>query len=501
MTNFCNLCVVEFIKLLKRRSAFLAIICFIFLYIISLLIVNYIKIDNYKKIKNNLNNTNTRQELENVEKNIEFMKKSEDALNSVFSKEEVNLQKVKKYYFEYAINNNIILDNGAKTNYYKYDIIQELIKTKTQLLDIDINQHLTYDISLLNEKIKRLENVLNNDDFDGYINYQIQDINDKYQSKEIDETEKETFIYICNLSKKYEIGKYNEYKFIWKSNILEKIKNDKQKLSSQENLSDKQKSKLNDDILLNVYRLKQNVAINTDNTNIVNYNDAYIDITQILVMLFVIVIFIILAGSNISEEFSNGTIKQIFITPNKKYKILLSKVIVLVISLAFITFISSLLSEIFGNIFFGDDLRTNYLYVSNEKVLIINNSIYIILKFLSCDIQIIIYMFLSLLLSIVTLNTAAAVGITVFIYFGNIGLTYAINKLFKQSWVKYIPFNNFNIVDKLFPNSFSAIPDILVYKQNQFVNSIPLGFSLKYIIICLFIFIVISFLSFNKKIV
>lgn len=492
MNNFFNLCVNENIKLYKKTSTKIFIILLCFTLIISLIIVNYIEEDNFKKNKDISQNINTKTELENTKTELNFINDN-DLLNLSYSQEEINSVKAKLYYYQYSVDNNIILDNGQETNYYKYKIIQELIKLRSQLYS-------TQD-DILNEKIDKLVTILNNNDFNGYIEEEKANVNEQYQNNEINENEKDLLNDIYDIEKTYEVSIDNSKSSVWKANALENIKNDKERLLNLDNSnSQDKKENLKDDISLNMYKLKENIAINSDISNVVNYNDAYIDITQSLIVILITIFFIILAGSSISDEFDNGTIKQLFMLPNKKWKILFSKLIVLVINLIFITIISSIFAQLLGNIFFTNNLRSNYLYILNGQVHSMNSVLYIILKFLSCDIEILIYMLFAMMLSVITISTSSSVGIAMFIYFGSIGLTYAINSANKQSWVKYIPFNNFNIVSRLFKNNISIIPDILKYKENPFVNAITLSFSLKYIIICLVIFVTISFYTFNKKI-
>ena len=232
-------------------------------------------------------------------------------------------------------------------------------------------------------------------------------------------------------------------------------------------------------------------------TNIINYSDAYVDIVQALVVLILIIFFIINAGTTISDEFSKGTVKQLLITPNKRWKILLSKIFVLIVNLLFFTLVVSILTQIIAHFIFKMDI-SDYIYYSNNKLLLIDGDIFTIFRFLLSDIEVIIYILFAIMLSTITKNTAVSIGIPIFTYISSLGFMNILNKIINSEFVKFIPFNNFNLLNKIFVNYKSIIPQ-LRSTENIFVNNIQLSFSIKVVLICMLLFLVTTFDSFNKN--
>lgn len=207
------------------------------------------------------------------------------------------------------------------------------------------------------------------------------------------------------------------------------------------------------------------------------------------------ILMIMITGSSISTEVSKGTIKFLLFTPNKRWKVLLAKVISAVIILLVLTILTSFISVIFGNIFFKDE-ATVYVYISNGIVKSIPNMLYTIAYFLTCSIDILVYMLFAFTLSVVTRNTALTVGVSIACYIGSGLIMQIVNQFLTADWLKFIPFNNFGLSDKIFANNISYVA---TQNLSGFTNNASVGFSLSVLAVCSILMIITMFDSFNKR--
>lgn len=207
------------------------------------------------------------------------------------------------------------------------------------------------------------------------------------------------------------------------------------------------------------------------------------------------ILMIMIAGSSISTEVSKGTIKFLLFTPNKRWKVLLSKIISAILILLVLTILTSFISVIFGNIFFKDE-ATVYVYISNGVVKSIPNLLYTMLYFLASSIDILVYMLFAFTLSVVTRNTALTVGVSIACYIGSGIVMQIVNQLITADWIKFIPFNNFGLADKIFANNISYMTE---QTMSGFTNNVSIGFSLSVLAVCSILMIITMFDSFNKR--
>ena len=77
---------------------------------------------------------------------------------------------------------------------------------------------------------------------------------------------------------------------------------------------------------------------------------------EVMASNFVVVVIaitaIIIAGGTIATEVSTGTLNFWALTPNKRWKIMTAKIMSLLFYIIVVTFITSLLTVVFANIFF-----------------------------------------------------------------------------------------------------------------------------------------------------
>lgn len=141
--------------------------------------------------------------------------------------------------------------------------------------------------------------------------------------------------------------------------------------------------------------------------------------------------------------------------------------------------------------FFGFGPAAPYIYASSGKALSMNFYLFTFAKLFVSLIVVAFYMILALMLSTLTRNTAASVGISIGVLFGG-SLAYTVlTQILTGEWLKFLPFANFGFAAKI----FSFDPSITTTSS---VNT-SLAFSAVYIVIALCLMFYIGLDSFNRR--
>ena len=493
MIDFFNLCLNEFVKIIKKKST-LVFIIFVIIFLFISVILTKLAIINYNPDSNSeiyKDNNMLKSTIQNINDSISTLEKNYNTNNY----QKIELLKIKKHYYQYAFDNNIILFPSSESttqNYWKFIIIQHLIQFKSDAYNLQSDNN---KLNELNDKVDYLTSILKKDDYDSFLEYMKDYYNEQYNLNKISQNELKLNLYMLDISKEYQVTKYNCKDMLWKYKSQSKILSYESQLINN-NLSVEDIKDLNNKINLEKYRLKNN--INSNKGDLSNYNDLYIEISENLVLPILALYLIILASTTISGEFSKGTIKHLFITPNKRWKILLSKLVTLLIILIVASILSSLAIQLLSNVLFGEYKASDYIYMSNNKIISINSIAYNVLRFLVYDINIFIYMLFAITLSTATKDSVASVSISTFVYTTSTLFIKYINDNIINEWIKFIPFNNFNLLDKIFSNSSIYILEMLTSK-NQVLNSTSLQFSGIYILVVCVLLCITVFNSFKNK--
>ena len=386
---------------------------------------------------------------------------------------------------------------------------KEYIQNKIKIAEVRLQNDISlYSVNWKNTALNNLENdmdeklleIVINNDFEGYINYEKEIEKQKLNQKEITQQEYDDNIQLLDLRSKYQIGNVGNEETIRdsKEGYLDKIKNEQKSIrtgidySSNKVLTAEQKKKYEDDIKINIYKIENNV-VNQDYSATTNYRMMFESLAPSFVITLIAIFAMIVAGGAISSEVSTGTIKFWALTPNKRWKILTAKILSIVFYLVVITLIMSILSIVCANVFF-DTEGYEYIFVKNENVEKIGNTLFTIGYYFAKLIPVIIFAIFALMLSVITRNSSVSLGLSIATYMGNSVAMLIINADIKKDWVKLIPFNNLNIVDKVFPNFQSMMSTGL---ENTTTTS--LGFSLAVLGVCVILMFVTMYDSFNKR--
>lgn len=249
MVDFLNLCKNENIKIYKKKSTIIFIFLILFALLVALLITYYLKNQNIIDIQNINSNVKVKEDLTNISQTINFIETNVKDNN--YDYEQLNNLRAQYEYYKYAIDKNIVMDNGNLSNYYKYNIIEKLIDLKSTLYNYNSGEQ----VLSLNRKIEKLTKIIENNDFNGYIENEKEEINYKYENNVINDNEKQLLLYITKLIKKYNVGKLNDKLSVYKNSLITNIKNEKEELLNNYSLSIEDKEKLSNDINLAIYRL------------------------------------------------------------------------------------------------------------------------------------------------------------------------------------------------------------------------------------------------------
>ena len=319
-------------------------------------------------------------------------------------------------------------------------------------------------------------------------------------NKKITQEEYDDEMIILDLYSKYEIGKNEKpiYGSNWKEALISDIRQLQRSVRtgidyrSTKVLTVENKQEYQNEIKMDIYRIENNIV--PAEYESANYRTTF-EILAVMVVTAMIAIFaIIVAGGEISSEVSTGTIKFWALTPNKRWKIMTAKILSVLFYIIVITLIMAILTIACGNIFFDTD-GNEYLYVRNGNVERLGNTLFILGYYFAKIIPIIIFALFALMLSTITRNTAVAVSLSIALYMGNGVVMEIINMFIKKDWIKFVPFNNLNIVDKIFPN----FQNPMAMFGTSFATSTSLTFSLGVLAVCTILILVTMYDSFNKR--
>ena len=200
---------------------------------------------------------------------------------------------------------------------------------------------------------------------------------------------------------------------------------------------------------------------------------------------------LILAGGAISQELSTGSIKSLIISPTKRWKIYVAKFVSLLTVCIIAAIICYFIGLLVYAVFFGLSTITPYIYTSSGNAMQMSFYLFTFAKLFIGLIQAVFYLVLALMLSTITRNTAASVGISIGVLFGGSIAYGIISALLTGEWMKFLPFPNFDFASKIFTfdPSISAVTGVTT----------TIAFSTVYMIIAVCLMFYIGLDSFNRR--
>lgn len=276
----------------------------------------------------------------------------------------------------------------------------------------------------------------------------------------------------------------------WKDDAITEISDNKDVLNSLSNEAQSSESKkLDEQVKMNLYRLEHNIDIDVNSTmsnstdGATNFWSAMSMSTSLISLVGLLVI--IIAGSCIANEFSQGTIKFLLINPVKRWKILFSKYFTVItfgyimIALLFVVMIP------FAGIFLGfDSISAPYLYISDGNVHEMSPFLHIIKLYLLNSVDVVVMATMAFALSSLFKSSALAIGAGVFCMMGGSTLIQILSML-KQDWARYLLFANTNLAS--------------IYEGKSLFPQHSLTFALVVIAVHMVIFLLTAWDGFTKR--
>ncbi|MDQ0861122.1 ABC transporter permease [Bacillus sp. V2I10] len=263
----------------------------------------------------------------------------------------------------------------------------------------------------------------------------------------------------------------------WRKEVVQEIQVTKEALASTE--GGQETELLEKKIAINEYRLEQNTPPLADDTlwGFMSYTSSFIGIVTIFA--------IIVAGSMISKEFNNGTIKFLLIRPHNRGMILLSKYIATLLYGLVLTAAVFIIGLLMGSIFMGFAApEDSYLVYANNEVVERNILLHVITLYAMNSVGLIMMVTLAFMLSTAFRSTSVAIGIAIFLTMSG---TISIQLLsqFDLNIGKYLLFANTNLLQY----SLDGPP----------FAGMSMSFSLLVLAVHYLVFMVITWLSFTKR--
>ena len=385
--------------------------------------------------------------------------------------------------------------------------IQETIEAKQLYLDLNISPYsnywksavITVMITNRNEKTELLE-LVKNGEYKDYIQMQRNEQEKLLKLGQISQEEYNDEMLLINLTEMCGIGEKYDKQYVYGGEqviiseirtLQESIREGKDYTASKV-LSSEQKSKFEDEIQMNIYKLENNIQ--SANYGDTNYRIIFETLAPSAVITMIAVAAIIIAGGAIAQEVSTGTIKFWALTPNKRWKILTAKILSVIFYIVIITLIMSILNVVLANIFF-DTQGNQYVYMKNDEVKCIENPLFMVGMYFAKSIPVIVFAFFAIMLSTITRSSSVALSLGVTTYIGNNLVMAIINQFIEKEWIRYVPFNNLNIADKIFPNFENSMKLF----GETFATNTSLAFSLGVLAVCSILMLVTAYDSFNKR--
>lgn len=424
-------------------------------------------------------------ELSNKINKIDYTKNTNDYIETKTELDRVNLER------EYPLG-----------SWQEQVIVKNINKIKQMIKEINIY---TYQIEENNklEELKETYNIylqpLKENDWKKFVNYEIKEKeeNIKRLEEEIikvkDENEKNNIENLINQYKfdlgflKIRLEKNISYEKNDRNELIEKYKQGKENLKAyikdynQYNYNEKVRY---NKIIANVneleYKIYNNIpTLDEDNARDM-LNNAFENYEIIIILIIVII-----AGSNVSEEFNKGTIKLLLVKPHKRFKILLCKLLTAVIVLIILLVFMVLVQVLAGGFVYGfEDYNIGIIQYNfdTQKVMNINVFVNILILALAKMPMYLLILIITFSISTIFCNTSIAIILGVLAYLSE-NIIY-VNENIKFS--KYLLTANWDFTKYL----FGKMP------ESSLLN---LNLSTTICLISIIIITFITFICFNNK--
>jgi len=371
------------------------------------------------------------------------------------------LEEIKTKGYEVEIEKlQFLIDNNIDYEDWKYELVNEAYEyklmastlSKEDLSNISINKDIN--INSVEESFDKLKEYIKNNQWKEYYKYKIKEISSLGYDAEILEN--------AIWEMKYRIDKNIEpNNGTWQDDVVSKI-GDLKTNALEETIGNVTTMDMNlmsigsidvnsaqNKIKILQYRLENNIEFDISETPTIE-NMHVIEKLNFWVLFLangnligiVGMLIIVIAGGIVATEFSEGTIKFLLINPIKRWKILFSKymtvLIIYFIMLFTIYFCSMIIALIIGG---TEHISSTYLYLKGDEVYEISGFLHVAKVYVLKSVSIIVMATLAFSISCVLRNSNISTGISIVAMFlGNF-----LNTIFRSSridWGRFLIFAN-----------------------------------------------------------
>lgn len=367
----------------------------------------------------------------------------------------IDLQDIENIINDLQIKLNTIDDVYNSDEYYRYI---EYINNEYREDDQKINKY------IIDAKIK------NEDDWKVTVVKRLRTAYSNYKQEAVDEDSFNPFVSYFNVPTK----SYEEYL---------KIFNKEKELAEEE-------------VKILTYALENNIKPDLSGITPVGNEGAVISTKTILNNGFYlgIVVILIVAITNsgiVASEHNQGTIKLLLTTPNKRWKVLLSKFLYLIIYTVILYLIGYLILTIISIIEFGiSDILTPKLIYNGNQVIEVNYILWLLQNICIHTIPMVAVLSIMFFLSTTTLNVALTSSITVMLSLASFVAWYLIC-IYKLSFFIYTPIPYLSYGDILNKTEY--------YLNSNLTNIATIDFGLAISIVFIIVFYLLTNLIYVKR--
>lgn len=348
------------------------------------------------------------------------------------------------------------------------------------------------------DEISLLEGVLENGDYGDYLSYLSDTAKDtmnldKEQGEIVDEVYALLLKADPNGNDSYDTYSSAANTLIYNRLALTELDSGKGYSVYSQPMSEEEEKTLRDDTLLLEYRIENGSLASSDDESPRAISDL---LTFSVGLTMVIILMIILSGSSVSSEMSTGSIKSLIIAPVKRWKIFTAKIAALVtVSIAAMIFM--FLVRIGSSaLIFGSDGVSPYLFVSGGEVRSFGYFIYNFFSTMVDYLNVLVFVFFSFMLSVITRNTGASVGLSIGMYFGIMELSEFVSLISNAEWTHFLPSMNLSLSSRVFTGSAASS---LMMSAGVSINYPSIVFSLIYLAVASVMMLYTAFDSFTRR--
>lgn len=277
----------------------------------------------------------------------------------------------------------------------------------------------------------------------------------------------------------------------WKDEVIASVAEAKAQIEGLGDANDQDSasaiSKAEDTEKIGLYRLDNNISENT--ADLISFDSeikfwmVFFQSTSLVSLIGLLII--VVAGSSVASEFSQGTIKFLLINPVKRWKILMAKYFT-VISLGYVMLALLFLVMIpaAGLIIGFDGIFAPYVYVSGGEVHEISSFLQAIKLYLLNSVEVIVMATFAFALSSLFKSAALAIGSGVFLMLSGSMIVQILSNL-RQDWARYLIFANTNLSN--------------IYNGNSLFPQHSLTFALVVIVLHMVVFLLTAWDGFTKR--